>query len=115
MTEMNTIIETTVNFDEFYDSYDIERFVNKLKKVYGVLSTISFRHDYNKLLNIVINPDSYKNCLCDIYYDYIIELERETKELVPYLKDFEFVKDIYDQVKTVLIEAKKVIEAKKTE
>ena len=115
MTEMNTIIETTVNFDEFYDSYDIERFVNKSKNVYGVLSTFSFRNDYNKLLNIVINPDSYNNNLCDIYYDYIIELERKTKKLVPYLKDFEFVKDIYDQVKTVLIEAKKVIEAKKTE
>ena len=112
MTEMNTIIETTVNF---YDRYDIERFINKLRNVDDVLSTCSFRYNYNKLLNIVINPDSYENCLCDIYYDYIIELERKTKELVPYLKDFEFVKDIYDQAKIVLIEAKKVIEAKKTE
>ena len=115
MTEMNTIIETTVNFDEFYDSYDIERFINKLKNVHGVLSTCSFRNDYNKLLNIVINPDSYNNNLWVFYYECIIGLEHKTKELVPYLKDFEFVKDIYDQVKTVLIEAKKVIEAEKTE
>lgn len=107
MTKNNEM--TKVDFDEFYDKYDIKRYDRKLKELHKILNSITFYSTYNSLLEIVKDPDSYSPYIYDIYRGYIIELEISAKGLVPFLKDSEFIKVLYDQVDAVLSKAKEIV------
>lgn len=103
---------TKVEFNKFYDKYDIKRYDDKFKELHKVLSNSHFYHRYDSLLELIKCQDYYPPYIYDLCTEYIDELEKNVKGLIPFLEDFEFIKELYDQVKIVLAKAKEIVNYK---